>query len=88
MVNVNKLRGIMAEQGVTGKMLANHLNISANTFSAKMKVGIFNSDEIEKIIVFLHIKNPIPVFFANAVTQKVTNMNEGNSPQGDQRSSA
>ena len=37
-----------------------------------MKIGIFGSDEIDKMIELLEIKNPVPIFFAQCVTSKVT----------------
>ena len=37
-----------------------------------MKIGIFGSDEIDKMIELLEIKNPVPIFFTQCVTSKVT----------------
>lgn len=33
-----------------------------------MKIGIFGSDEIDKMIELLEIKNPVPIFFTQCVT--------------------
>lgn len=67
MVNVNKLRGIMAEKQVTGEKLAQEIGITPKTFYSKMKTGNFGIDEVNKIIEVLEIENPIPVFFAPSV---------------------
>ena len=74
MVNTDKFRGLMAEQKKTGKDMAEALGISANTFSAKMKAGVFNSDEMQIIVDVLSIEDPLPIFFAPKVTQCVTNI--------------
>lgn len=68
MVNTDKIRGIMAEKKITGRDMAKALGISANTFSAKMKAGIFTTDEMQKIVDTLSIEDPTPIFFAQKVT--------------------
>jgi len=72
-VKTDKIRGLMAEKKLTGKDMAEALGISPNTFSAKMKAGIFNSDEMQIIVDVLSIEDPVPIFFAPKVTQDVTN---------------
>jgi len=72
MVDTDKIRGLMAENRLTGKDMAEALNMSANTFSAKMKAKVFNTNEIEIMISLLHIENPIPIFFAKNVTHEET----------------
>lgn len=44
------------------------LNITPKTFYAKMKKGVFGSNEIEIMIKELHIEKPVEIFFANTVT--------------------
>ena len=68
MVNVNKLRGLMAEKGRTGKDMARVIKKTPKTFYYKMKKGIFDSDEILAIVDDLSIKNPMDIFFAEEVT--------------------
>lgn len=63
MLNRNKLKGIIAENGLTQKDVANMLNISTKTFYLRMKKGVFGSDEIQVMIDKLHIDNPMDVFF-------------------------
>lgn len=64
MINTDKLRGIMAEQHKTQQDVAEAIGISSKTFYTKMSKGIFGSDEIEKMIDFLDINDPMPIFFA------------------------
>lgn len=68
MIAVNKLRGIIAEQGMTQKEVAGRLGISQKTFYNKMKKGVFGTDEVEKMVGILSIDNPAEIFFANKVT--------------------
>ena len=69
MVNVKKLRGLMAERGRTGKDMAAVIKKTPKTFYKKMKHGVFDSDEIVAIVSDLDIENPMEIFFANEVTR-------------------
>lgn len=73
MVNTNKLRGVIAERGLDQKDVAEMIGKSAKTFYEKMKKGKFDSDEIMLMVSGLNIKNPVEIFFADDVTQQVTN---------------
>jgi DNA-binding Xre family transcriptional regulator len=68
MVNVDKLRGLMAERGLTKTATAQILGMTPATLNRKFKIGVFRSDEMEKLIQVLHIENPDDVFFARNVT--------------------
>lgn len=68
MVNTSKLRGIMAEKGLTGQDMAKVIGKTPKTFYTKMKEGVFDSNEIEAIVDALSITNPIDIFFAKEVT--------------------
>lgn len=68
MINVKKLRGLMAEKGRTGKDMAAVIKKTPKTFYDKMKRGVFDSDEIIAIVEDLNIKNPVEIFFADEVT--------------------
>lgn len=68
MINVNKLRGIMAEKGRSGLDMAKVIKKTPKTFYAKMKAGVFDSDEIEAMVKDLEIENPMEIFFADEVT--------------------
>ena len=69
MVNVNKLRGKMAEKNCTGIDMANVIKKTPKTFYEKMKKGVFDSDEITAIVEYLGIDNPMEIFFAEEVTE-------------------
>lgn len=66
MVAVDKLRGIIAERGMSQSQVAKQLGMTEKTFYSKMKKGIFGTDEVEKMISLLSISNPIEIF----LTQK------------------
>lgn len=68
MVNVNKLKGIMAEKGRTGVDMARVIKKTPKTFYDKMKKGVFDSDEIVAMVDDLKIENPMEIFFADEVT--------------------
>lgn len=64
MIDVSKLRGVIAERGMSQQNVADHLGITGKTFYNKMKKGVFDSDEIAKMISLLDISNPVEIFFA------------------------
>ena len=68
MIDVNKLRGRMAEKCRSGQDMAKVIGKTPKTFYAKMKAGVFDSDEIEAIVKDLEIENPMEIFFADKVT--------------------
>ncbi len=68
MINVDKLRGRMAEKRRSGQDMARVIGKTPKTFYAKMKAGVFDSDEIEAMVRDLDIKNPMEIFFADKVT--------------------
>ena len=65
MINVNALRGEMAENGITGEQMAKFIGITPKTFYKKMKDGIFGSDEIQIMIDHMTLTHdPMDIFFA------------------------
>lgn len=59
MANMNKLRGIMAEKGLSQKALAAKVGISTSNLSQKMTGKVsFNVDEAWKICDVLEILDP------------------------------
>lgn len=68
MVDTNKLRGIIVQNEKTQEQVARHLGIAPKTFYSKMKRKVFGSDEIEEMIDYLNIDDPISIFFAKNVT--------------------
>ena len=68
MVDVKRLKSVMVLNDKTQEDVAKHLNMSTKTFYSKMKKGIFGSDEIESMVEYLKIDDPMAVFFAKVVT--------------------
>ena len=68
MIDVNDLRGRIAEKGLSQAKMAKTLGIAPKTFYEKMNKGVFGSDEIECMIDILDIKDPAKIFFAKKVT--------------------
>lgn len=64
MVNTNKLRGVIAQNGKSQADVAEMLKITPKTFYSKMSKGVFGSDEIQIMIDRLNIENPMDIFFA------------------------
>jgi transcriptional regulator with XRE-family HTH domain len=77
MVDTDALRGIIARERKSQAQVAELLGISPKTFYEKMKKGVFDSDEMYKMVQELNIENPIEIFFANNVAYQVTNKQKG-----------
>ena len=61
---------------MTQEQLASALGMSPGTFIRKMKNGTFGTDEAQKMIDWLHIADPVSIFFAKEVNSEVTNEGE------------
>lgn len=48
------------------------LGITPKAFYDKMKRGVFRSDEMQQMVDFVGIENPIEIFFAKEVTETET----------------
>jgi len=66
LIATDKLRGVIAERGLSQRKVAAHLNMTEKTFYAKMKRGVFDSDEMAEMVAFLAIDNPGEIFFAES----------------------
>lgn len=64
MVDTNKLKGLIVQQEKTQEDVARYIGIAPKTFYLKMKKRVFGSDEIEKMMEFLEIDDPVSIFFA------------------------
>lgn len=64
MIRTDKLTGIIAERGKTKADVAEAIGITPKTFYDKMKKGVFGSDEIQCMIDYLDISEPMDIFFA------------------------
>lgn len=77
MIRTDKLRGVIAENGYSQADIAKIIGITPKTFYEKMKIGVFNSNEIQIMIENLNIKDPADIFFAKQVTCRDTGNNKG-----------
>lgn len=68
MVDVSKLNGIIAERNETKRSVAIAAGMTPKSFYNKMKTGNFYIGEVERIIDFLKIEDPITIFFKKGVT--------------------
>lgn len=64
MVDVQRLKSVIVLNNKTQEDVANYLGITPKTFYLRMKRGVFGSDEIEKMIEYLNIDDPMAIFFA------------------------
>lgn len=62
-MKTNELRGIIAKNGLSQTKVAKLLGITPKTFYAKMKKGVFGSDEISIMVKELKIENVMDIFF-------------------------
>lgn len=72
MVLTNKIRGAIAEKGLSLKEMAQLLGMAPKTLRIKLNKGVFGTDEAEKMIEILGIEEPAKIFFASEVTYKDT----------------
>lgn len=64
MIQTDELRGIITKRNMSQASVAKAIGITPKTFYGKMKKGVFDSDEIDKMISLLKIQNPAEIFFA------------------------
>ena len=64
MVAVDKLRGIIAERGMSQRQVAKRLGMNEKTFYMKMQRGVFGTDAVEKLVSLLSISDPVDIFLA------------------------
>lgn len=64
MFNEREFEAQMARKGVKKYELAEKLGMTYTSLYRKMKSGRFTREEIGKIIEYLEIKDPVPIFFA------------------------
>lgn len=67
MIDVNALRGVIAQRGTSQRKLAKQLGITEKTFYTKMAKGVFDSDEMQAMVDILQIEEPAAIFFAKKV---------------------
>lgn len=64
MLNTAKLRGIIAERGLSQAKVARAIGITPRGFCNKMKRAAFTCDELERMVNLLAIKDPWGTLFA------------------------
>ncbi len=64
MVNIALLEEEMAKKNVGKDELCRKLGLTPGSFSRKIKNGVINTDEAEKIRVILALSDPGKIFFA------------------------
>lgn len=62
MVDTAKLRGIIAERGLSQRQVAKEIGLSERTFYRKMQSGVFGTDEASALTDALSIPNPAEIF--------------------------
>lgn len=68
MLNANKLKGKIVEEGTTQEELASKIGMTLQSLNAKLNGrSTFDINEAFKIIEILHIDNPSEIFFAPSV---------------------
>lgn len=63
MIDVCKLRAAWVAKGKTQEEVATALGISNKTMGERMKKAVFGSDEIDKLVTILDIRQPAEIFF-------------------------
>lgn len=64
MVDTMKLKGIIAERGMSQRQVAKELGIAEKTFYEKMKKGVFGTDEASKMVSLLSITDAASIFLS------------------------
>lgn len=72
MVDTLKLKALIIEKGMTQTEVAKEMGLSRRAWFDRMGKKKFDSEEMYNLIHILKIENPMPIFFAEEVTQKVT----------------
>lgn len=70
MVNTNKIKGLLAENGMNQTDLATILKLNRRTVFDKMQSGVFKTSECETMIELFHLTDPVDivkVFFPDAL---------------------
>ena len=66
MFNSRRLQAQLVLKGKKPEDVANALDINIATYYRKLKSGDFTRKEMEKMISFLEIEEPMAIFFAEA----------------------
>lgn len=69
MVDVLLLKSEIVRAGKTQKQVYEEMGMTKRQWDSRIKSKKFDSDEMYKIANILKLSNPMPIFFANKVTQ-------------------
>lgn len=69
MINIAKLRGIMAEHNVTKSQMAAWLGVTVPTLTSRLNSNTLTIEQTDTICDKLDISNPVPIFFAQYVSE-------------------
>ena len=72
MVDIEKLRHLLAQRGYSQRELAKMLGISERTLSKRMRERKFHSQEMQIKASALYMENPEQIFFAQKVSRHDT----------------
>lgn len=61
-MNTAKLKGAIAERGLSQREVARAIGMTEKTFYSKMKKGVFGTDEAIAMVELLHLENPADIF--------------------------
>lgn len=75
MINTNKLKGAIANRGLSQSDVAALIGITPKAFYEKMKNGVFRSDEIQIMIDRLGINDPTSIFFDGGMELREKELN-------------
>lgn len=64
MINTNELKGRIVAKGYTQAGVAEKIGMRPETLSRKLRLGVFGTDEVDKLVEVLEIENPWEIFFA------------------------
>ena len=65
MVDVNKLKGLIVERGLTQTEVYGRIGLSKRQWQHRMENKKFDSNEMSALIKVLEIDNPSPIFFVD-----------------------
>lgn len=63
MMNTNLLKAEIVKNGLTQKEFCKSIKMAQSTFIRKIRKGVFNTDEIERMVNVLNLKRPEQIFF-------------------------
>jgi len=61
-MNTAKLKGAIAECGLSQREVAKAIGMTEKTFYNKMKKGVFGTDEAIAMVELLHLEDPADIF--------------------------